>query len=1251
MNTDTDMTTVTDLSTAEATPMASASAAPSAASPSKDTPADPAASAVAIAGIQASINSFGPAVASAVFSAVPNGVTADFPPKTGLVRRLTPVETCRLMGFPDDYLDVDGPETKDAPRYKACGNSWAVNCAEFVNTRVERALREEGVVKDGDPVRYATTCSGVEAHSLSVRDGHWQAKFFSEIEPFPCRVLAHRYPDVPNLGDMTVLDGTKYALDVFSGGTPCFVAGTLVLTPSGYRRIEDLRVGDEVIGGVTGQMRRVEAVGSKRARVGLLKVTGRPAIVCTPNHPFYCAEPVRGVNRKAPFTVGDFSFTRADKCVGKYAGFAHLAGSLDATKAKVPRIGRLTHEDMMALAGWFLGNGYICPGETAPHDVRIILTDSDRREAFAKAFDGKVKYDIVDDGKVENGGAYAMVHSGALAKWLMGNFFDHTIGKKIPYWAYSDVDRAALAAHCVFAFGEIGVCTTFSALAYGLADLMGICSVDTRRIGGADFYRLGGIGKSFGVGDNRVATKVRAFDCDGKASARVYNITVSDEHAYVVEGLCCHNCQSLSVAGKRHGMAEGSGTRSSLAFHWLRIAVEAGAKIALWENVCFGAGTLVTTAHGHRKIEDVKVGDRVRSIDGKMHLVEKVMATKGKNTVTLRVMGADPITVTPNHPFYVRMKDNKGNFSAPEWLPAGVLAKDCYVAYKIDAPGKETIGLANAYAVGRWLADGSVTMRAENGRNGSRNGQMARIFISTGLKKRDSLAKELERLPYAIRESKVKDYAVNFSFTSDAFYNLIKDCGKGARNKVVPEYVYSLIPEEQAELLRGYLDGDGSRHRRTEMTYSSSSRDLAMGIARLVRDVYQRGVCMRFVKKPETVEIGGRTVKAHDQWVCSFSLCPASQSKNGSFEEDGFVWCPVRSVTKGEKQTVYNLTVADLHTYEANDVVVHNCGAFTVNGGRDFAWFVFRLIEAGWGVAWRVLDAQFTSSWRFPRAIPQRRRRIWLVAVRDGDWQLASRILFERTAKTGLRPPVRVLGDGTVVDDDEDAQTRLRFFTRASRADWLPKDFFGGPGVSLTDTRARRAIGQLGEIHYLGGMFAQPDLFGFGGEETPECIDSAFLDALGAGSGIAVGRNVCVLQSALWPAGIQPTCAALAAANGDAAAVEPSPAYDGTLCGLSDVLLPWNDDLIRFVLSIRACAGIIRRAAARGKELRPILTEALGGQIACWANGLLDPYLAKSGKSDAEDEEESEDDLDLDENGLPCDAEGDGEGGEYEEAQ
>jgi DNA (cytosine-5)-methyltransferase 1 len=46
---------------------------------------------------------------------------------------------------------------------------------------------------------------------------------FSEIEPFPAAVLAHHYPDVPNLGDMANIDGSQYRgkVDVLVGGTPC----------------------------------------------------------------------------------------------------------------------------------------------------------------------------------------------------------------------------------------------------------------------------------------------------------------------------------------------------------------------------------------------------------------------------------------------------------------------------------------------------------------------------------------------------------------------------------------------------------------------------------------------------------------------------------------------------------------------------------------------------------------------------------------------------------------------------------------------------------------------------------------------------------------------------------------------------------------------------------------------------------------------------------------------------------------------
>ena len=54
-----------------------------------------------------------------------------------VVRRLTPTETSRLQGFPDNYTKIDGVETSDAPQFKAHGNSWATPCANFVSTRIE----------------------------------------------------------------------------------------------------------------------------------------------------------------------------------------------------------------------------------------------------------------------------------------------------------------------------------------------------------------------------------------------------------------------------------------------------------------------------------------------------------------------------------------------------------------------------------------------------------------------------------------------------------------------------------------------------------------------------------------------------------------------------------------------------------------------------------------------------------------------------------------------------------------------------------------------------------------------------------------------------------------------------------------------------------------------------------------------------------------------------------------------------------
>jgi len=75
-------------------------------------------------------------------------------------------------------------------------------------------------------MRFLSVCSGIEAASVAWAPLGWEASGFAEIEPFPCAVLAHHYPSVPNHGDMSLLPnkiraGEVEAPDLLCGGTPC----------------------------------------------------------------------------------------------------------------------------------------------------------------------------------------------------------------------------------------------------------------------------------------------------------------------------------------------------------------------------------------------------------------------------------------------------------------------------------------------------------------------------------------------------------------------------------------------------------------------------------------------------------------------------------------------------------------------------------------------------------------------------------------------------------------------------------------------------------------------------------------------------------------------------------------------------------------------------------------------------------------------------------------------------------------------
>lgn len=75
-------------------------------------------------------------------------------------------------------------------------------------------------------MRFVSLFSGVEAASVAWLPLGWEAMAFCEIEPFPCAVLEERFPEVPNLGDVSKVDWRSWVEsngrpDVLVGGSPC----------------------------------------------------------------------------------------------------------------------------------------------------------------------------------------------------------------------------------------------------------------------------------------------------------------------------------------------------------------------------------------------------------------------------------------------------------------------------------------------------------------------------------------------------------------------------------------------------------------------------------------------------------------------------------------------------------------------------------------------------------------------------------------------------------------------------------------------------------------------------------------------------------------------------------------------------------------------------------------------------------------------------------------------------------------------
>ncbi|MEQ1524765.1 MAG: DNA cytosine methyltransferase, partial [Aestuariivirga sp.] len=100
---------------------------------------------------------------------------------------------------------------------------------------------------------------------------------------------------------------------------------------------------------------------------------------------------------------------------------------------------------------------------------------------------------------------------------------------------------------------------------------------------------------------------------------------------------------------------------------------------------------------------------------------------------------------------------------------------------------------------------------------------------------------------------------------------------------------------------------------------------------------------------------------------------------------------------------------------DGQEVVVED--EYDADENTALGCFLAGLSELGYGCAWAIRDAQHVRVDGFGRAVPQRRRRVFVVG-HLGDWRRAAAVLFERESLSGHSPPRREKGKGTAADVD-----------------------------------------------------------------------------------------------------------------------------------------------------------------------------------------------------------------------------------------
>lgn len=421
-------------------------------------------------------------------------------------------------------------------------------------------------------MNHASLFSGIGGAEIAAEWVGWGNVFHCEINPFGRKVLEYWYPNSVSYEDITKTDFTEWrgSIDVLTAGFPCFVAGTPVLTRSGFLPIEEVEVGDEVLT-TDRTYHSVECTMRHKAdKIVHMKAQGMyKELKCTPNHPFYIRrrqtyyeKGVGKIRHLAPEYVKASDVRKGDK-----VGFPIFEGE-DRSYSKA----------FWKLVGTWLADGWVQDslrkGRKNSHEHKVIICCGKKNIARLHHIiqAAGYKYTLSEDKST-----FKCI---ICDKWLcsfLKEFGKYAHGKHLsPQCFMLDYERKKALLEGWFADGYRKpngaqcVTTVSEQLALGMSQIARdvfkcpvsiskktcnrICTIEGREVNERPQYCVTiSNGSRYGFyEDGFVWCNVKSIREESEIN-EVYNLSVYEEHSYNVYGIAVHNCQPFSVAGQRKG--------------------------------------------------------------------------------------------------------------------------------------------------------------------------------------------------------------------------------------------------------------------------------------------------------------------------------------------------------------------------------------------------------------------------------------------------------------------------------------------------------------------------------------------------------------------------------------------------------------------------------------------------------------------------------------------------------------------------